>query len=87
MLVLEGISSVDHVVEMEDGIFFVAATTPEAANSTIRFHDFATGQSRDVVAIPGPLGYGFSVSPDRRSFLVTRTHAESSDLKLIPKLE
>ena len=86
-LVLEGLAQMSNPVLMEDGIFFVAAkpaaTTNEKIDSKICFYDFTTGRTRDVVAIPGPLGWGFSVSPDRRTFLVTRAHTATSDLRFI----
>lgn len=86
-LVLEGLAEMSNAVLMKNGVFFVAAkptaTTNEKIDSKICFYDFATGRTRDVVAIPGPLGWGFSVSPDRRNFLVTRTHTSASDLRLI----
>lgn len=86
-LVLEGLAQMSNAVLMESGVFFVAAkpaaTTNEKIDSKICFYDFTTGRTRDVGAIPGALGWGFSVSPDRRNFLVTRTHTGTSDLRIL----
>jgi len=86
-LVLEGMAQMSNAVLMQDGVFFVAAkpaaTTNEKIDSKICFYDFTTGRTRNVAAIPGPLGWGFSVSPDRRNFLVTRTHTSTSDLRFL----
>jgi Tol biopolymer transport system component/DNA-binding winged helix-turn-helix (wHTH) protein len=86
-LVLEGLAHMSNPVLMQDGVFFVAAKPAAATNgqidSKICFYDFTTGHTRDIAAIPGPLGWGFSVSSDRRNFLVTRTHTATSDLRFI----
>ena len=44
------------------------------------------GRVRDVVPVPGPLGWGLSVSPNRRKFLVTRLTTGESDLRFIGRL-
>jgi Tol biopolymer transport system component/DNA-binding winged helix-turn-helix (wHTH) protein len=84
-LVLENVSPINGLVPVDGGIYFIAAesapTTNETPQSKIRFHDFTTGQTQDVAAVPGPLGYGFSVSRDRRQFLVTRRLSGASDLR------
>ena len=70
--------------------FFVAAGVAEADkerfDSKICFYDDITRQIRDVVIIPGPLGWGLSVSADRRKFLVTRLKTGDSDLRFISHL-
>jgi len=62
-----------------DGIYCISL---EGQNREIRFHEFATGRSRGVADIEGPLSLGFSVSPDRKTFLFTRQTA-AADLMLI----
>ena len=65
------------------GIYYTAG--PDVRNqSFVRFHSFATGQSRPVVAAgEGQLGMGLSVSPDGRFVLFTQGQQSGSDLMLI----
>jgi Tol biopolymer transport system component/DNA-binding winged helix-turn-helix (wHTH) protein len=63
-----------------DGIYYLSL---DARNRIeIRFHEFASGNSRRVVEIEGPLVEGFSVSPDRKTFLFARRFP-AGDLMLI----
>jgi eukaryotic-like serine/threonine-protein kinase len=64
-----------------DGIYYLGSTGPR--KQEIRWYDFATGHSRVVSPIEGEVGVGFSVSPDRKTFLFTRLASPGSDLMLI----
>lgn len=67
----------------EDGIYYLSAGSTVAGRYEIRFHEFATGRSRLVSPIAGQLSFGFSVSPDRKTFLFTLVPSSGSDLMLI----
>ena len=62
-----------------DGIYCISL---EGQNREIRFHEFATGRSRGIADIEGPLSLGFSVSPDRKTFVFSRQFP-AADLMLI----
>jgi len=65
-----------------EGIYYTAA--PDVRNQNfVRFHSFASGQSRPVAAAKGPFGMGLSVSPDGRFVLFGQIEQSSSDLMLI----
>jgi serine/threonine protein kinase/tricorn protease-like protein len=75
----------------DDGIYYIYADPDGLAKSEVRFHDFATGRSRSVGAIESGtlnpiaarVGVGFSVSPDRKTFLFTHYGSAGSDLMMI----
>jgi Tol biopolymer transport system component/DNA-binding winged helix-turn-helix (wHTH) protein len=63
-----------------DGVYYLG----RGRNSyEIRFHEFAGGQTRVVGALEGSLGYGLTVSPDRKTFLYTNVTDGGWDLMLI----
>jgi hypothetical protein len=88
--ILESVSQFNNSFPVENGVFFVAAALAENGKehgySKICFYDSITGRVREVVAVPGPLSWGLSVSPNRRKFLVTRLKAGESDLRFIGRL-
>jgi Tol biopolymer transport system component/DNA-binding winged helix-turn-helix (wHTH) protein len=86
-MVLEGVGQFNNVVLVDNGVFFLSAPAAnETMDSRIRFHDLTTGRTRDVAALPGLVGWGLSVSRDRRTFLVTRKRAVEADLRTIRRL-
>jgi Tol biopolymer transport system component/DNA-binding winged helix-turn-helix (wHTH) protein len=66
------------------GIHYLAADRQSFDVQRIYFHDFATGQDREIVKYPEPLspvGSGpFSLSPDLRYLLCVRVGPSNSDL-------
>jgi Tol biopolymer transport system component len=73
---------------LDDGIYYIdqIGSNPAEGRSEIRFHQFASGRSRTIASIDYPgvsVGVGFSVAPDRRSFLVTWAQSSGSDLMLV----
>jgi dipeptidyl aminopeptidase/acylaminoacyl peptidase len=52
-----------------DGIYYLTGQDP---NSEIRFYEFASGRSRRIAIVEDTFDLGFSVSPDRKSFLFSR---------------
>jgi Tol biopolymer transport system component len=70
------------LVVMEDGIYFISKPD-EKGVSYIRFKDLAKGEVRTIAPIRGQVYYGFTVSPDRRSFLYTQADDSGSDLMLV----
>lgn len=79
-MVKEGVALRGFAV-FNDGIFYLHW---RARNSwEIRFHEFAGGRTRVVGDIAGGLHLGFTVSPDRKTFLFTKWTDVGSDLMLI----
>jgi Tol biopolymer transport system component len=78
--VLDGVVNRGFVV-LEDGIYYVGR--PEAHLYSLQFFQFSTGQSRLLTRIEGPLFLGLTVSPDRKTWLFSRSVASGSDLMLI----
>jgi hypothetical protein len=64
------------------GIYFTSQPD-QGRRVSIEFHDFATGTSRVAGEVEGPLSFGLSVSPDRRSALVSKVERRGSDLMLV----
>jgi Tol biopolymer transport system component len=75
----------------DDGIYYLYADPTGLAGSDIRFHEFATGRTRIIGSIESRIlnpiearvGVGFSVSPDRKTFLFTHYASAGSDLMAI----
>jgi len=67
--------------QVADGIFYRSG----ARNSRylLSFYDFATRQSRTITQIDGPIYMGLAVSPDRKTFLFSRSAVSGSDLMLV----
>ncbi|RPI26875.1 MAG: serine/threonine-protein kinase [Acidobacteria bacterium] len=66
--VLESVCVISFAV-FQNGIYFVPRR--EREGTPVDFYDFATGKTSRVLSFPPPSGgWGFSVSPDERSFLV-----------------
>ena len=64
------------------GTYFIAR--PEAAGAyNLDFCDFASDETREIVALPGRPGFGLSVSPDGRYILYTQTEQQGTDLMLV----
>jgi Tol biopolymer transport system component/DNA-binding winged helix-turn-helix (wHTH) protein len=64
-----------------DGIYYLHRI--EQSKYEIRFFEFAGGRSRVLHEIEGPLHIGFTVSPDRKTFLYSKIIDEGADLVLI----
>jgi len=62
-----------------DGIYYITGKDP---NYEIRFYEFSIRRSRKIGGIEGPLQTGLAVSPDRKTFLYSRSFA-ASDLWMI----
>jgi eukaryotic-like serine/threonine-protein kinase len=75
----------------DDGIYYLYADPTGLSGSDIRFHEFATGRTRIIGSIESRIlnpiearvGVGFSVSPDRKTFLFTHYASAGSDLMAI----
>jgi Tol biopolymer transport system component len=72
-----------HVVE--GGAYFVARpqTSGRAQDFQIRFYDVQTNRTHVVATVAGPLGWGLSVAPDRRTLLFARNDRGTFDLKVV----
>ena len=68
-----------------DGAYYVArpAKPGRLEEFRIRFVEGKTGLSRDVASVGGPLGWGLSVSPDRKTLLFVRNVPGTFDLKVV----
>jgi len=67
---------------VSEGIYFIPE--PDADRKfSIQFLSFTTDKVKVVAPIPGPTGWGFSLSPDGRSLLYTQFDEAGSDLMLV----
>jgi hypothetical protein len=70
---------------MPDGIYYIAQTHGnQFRGGELRFYDFSTRRERVIQ----PLGdvlffFGFSVSPDRKTFLYSADQGTAADLMLV----
>ena len=72
-----------HFDVVDDGIYFIPASTPEAGYS-LRFLRFASGAVEPVLDFEETPGMGLSVAPDRRSLLYARGFGyDTSDIMLV----
>jgi hypothetical protein len=66
----------------DTGIYFITAqgrSTP----AQLRFFSFASGTAELIASVPNAQRYGFSVSPDRLTFLYSKPQPQSADLILV----
>ncbi len=63
------------------GLYFIEDVPADALK--LEFFDFKTEKIKDLGALPGPLGFGMSVSPDGQSLLYGKHDRQGSDLMLI----
>jgi Tol biopolymer transport system component len=66
----------------EQGVYFVPALLPDRTSS-VRFLDFATGATRQIVRIEKPVDLGLAVSPDGRRLLFAQLDYAGRDLMLV----
>jgi len=78
--VLDSVVSRAFVV-MEDGIFYISRL--EDGLYPLRFFQFSNSQSRVLTSFEGPLGLGLTVSPDRKTWLFSKSTVSGSDLMLV----
>jgi Tol biopolymer transport system component/DNA-binding winged helix-turn-helix (wHTH) protein len=64
-----------------DGVYYL--TQRDLNRYETRFHEFAGGRTQLVGEMEGICCYGFAVSPDRKTFLFSKSSDEGSDLMLI----
>jgi serine/threonine protein kinase/WD40 repeat protein len=69
-------------VAFNDRIYFISKPDEHGA-SYIRFKDLASGSIRTIAPIEHQVWWGFTVSPDRRSFLYSQVDNYGSDLMLV----
>ncbi len=69
-------------VAVNDGVYFISKPD-EKGVSYIRFKNVATGSVRTIAPIERQVGWGLTVSPDRRSFLYSQEDDSGSDLMLV----
>ncbi|MBI4892502.1 MAG: PD40 domain-containing protein [Acidobacteria bacterium] len=65
----------------DDGIYYLLQRSGEPTQ--IRFHPFTGGQARTIAEVEGNLHIGFTVSPDRKTFLFSKWTNQGADLMLI----
>ena len=70
---------------MPDGIYYIAQTHGNRyRGGEIRFYDFATRRERLVQTLGDlTLLFGFTVSPDRKTFLYSAEKGTTNDLMLV----
>jgi serine/threonine protein kinase len=70
-------------IVLTDCIYYLVESSSERRTSEIRYYDLATGRSYALTSIEGRTTVGFSVSPDRRTFLLVRRGGAGADLMLV----
>jgi Tol biopolymer transport system component len=67
------------------GVYY--ATRPDAAglHSTVRYFDFATKKTTDIMPVDARLDLGLAVSPDGKYLLFTKIDYLGADLMLVEK--
>jgi Tol biopolymer transport system component len=68
-------------VAFPDGIYYISEADPLGVSS-LRFFDLKTRQTRLILRIDSPIYAGFTVSPDRKTFLFVQTD-EMADLMVL----
>ena len=63
------------------GLYFIEDA--QADTLKLEFFDFKTERTKELGALPGPLGWGISVSPDEQWLLYGKDDRQGSDLMLI----
>ena len=66
----------------DDGVYYLGRPGADR-KYPLQFYEFATGASRLLVSFEGPLQQFLSVSPDRKTFLFTKSATRGVDLMLI----
>jgi len=67
---------------VDDGVYFSIQGETSSNQFIVRFLNAHTGNTRDVATLSGPLGWGLSMAPDRRSLLFVKVQAGGFDLML-----
>jgi hypothetical protein len=68
---------------VETGIYSLASRTDGRPGGEVRFFDLATARSRTVATVDVAPFFGLTVSPDRRTILLTARNPPNDDLMLI----
>jgi dipeptidyl aminopeptidase/acylaminoacyl peptidase len=83
--VLDRLFQLAGFVVVEDGLYFVRLADASRPSVTPEFElcflEDGGGRVRQIAALSGPLGWGLSVAPDRRSVLFVRNNPGTLDLK------
>ena len=83
--VLESIYPMTNFFVAKSGVYFTPH--PNADGSTaVQLYRFASGKVETIAALPKPLWFGLSVSPDERSILYSQVDHEESNLMLVERL-
>jgi Tol biopolymer transport system component len=67
---------------VHDGLYFVSAPKFQEGSS-IRFLEFASGETTDIFAVGGTAALGIGISPDYRQLYFARADNEDSDIMLV----
>jgi Tol biopolymer transport system component len=80
--VIDSLHTAGGWVAVNEGVYFISKPD-EKSVSYIRFKDVTSGSVRTIAPIEHQVWYGFTVSPDRRSFLYSQADNYGSDLMLV----
>jgi serine/threonine protein kinase len=72
----------ENFTPVEDGIYYIGQPGPDR-KYPIQFYEFATGASCLLTRVEGPLDWGLSVSPDRKTILYSKSATTGSYLMMI----
>jgi Tol biopolymer transport system component len=65
-----------------EGVYYIPAASAGGVSS-VRFLNFATGATAEIVKIEKPVDLGLAVSPDGRYLLFTQVDYQGQDLMLV----
>jgi len=80
--VLASLSNYGNFAVVDEGIYFVPVDD-DRAGSSIEFFTFATGKTSPVFTTAKPVGFGLTVSLDKRWILYSQRDLQDSDLMLV----
>ncbi len=80
--VLEGLHSEAQWAVVKEGIYFFRLPD-KAGHSDLSYYDFATGQTRKILAVQRPVDNHIAVSPDGRTILYPQFDSAGSVLMLV----
>jgi sugar lactone lactonase YvrE len=70
------------IAPVADGFYYVALTE-DATPRAIRFHEYASGKTKDVASVPASTSIGLTVSPDGTELLYAAVAQPEADIVLL----
>jgi hypothetical protein len=73
-------------IPVNDGIYYIGLRS-NAGTFPLQFFEFASGASRTLAMIDGEVDLGLTVSPDRKTILITKSATSGADLMMIENFQ